>query len=129
MPPASSARDGTSRKADHDRVNVILNRVTDDILAEIARRFDSTVEDSNLPTTLDDAALFQLVAGWREKAWRNAELIAAAPTAEARELVVASIEADAAAEARLIAATTGYPPLLGGSAARGAYCAAHHDDT
>ena len=78
--------DGTSREADHDRVNVILNRVTDDILAEIARRFDSTVEDSNLPTTLDDAALFQLVAGWREKAWRNAELIAAAPTAEARGL-------------------------------------------
>jgi uncharacterized protein DUF5995 len=121
--------DGSSRKADHDRVNVILNRVTDDILAEIARRFDPTVDDSNLPTTLDDAALFQLVAGWREKAWRNAELLAAAATPEARELVVASIEADAATEARLIAATTGYPPLLGGSAARSTFCAAHHDDT
>ena len=72
--------DGTSRKADHDRVNVILNRVTDDILAEIARRFDPTVDDTNLPTTLDDAALFQLLAAWREKAWRNAELLATAPT-------------------------------------------------
>ena len=55
--------DGTSRKADHDRVNVILNRVTDDILAEIARRFDPTVDDTNLPTTLDDAALFQTARG------------------------------------------------------------------
>lgn len=120
--------DGTSRKADHDRVNVILNRVTDEILAEIARRFDPTVDDTNLPTTLDDAALFQLLAGWREKAWRNAELLATAPTAAARELVVAAIEDDAAAEARAIALSTAYPPLLGGSRARAAFCAAHHDE-
>lgn len=117
--------DGGSRKPDHDRVNVILNRVADDALAEIARRFDPTVDDANLPTTLDDAALFQTLAGWREKAWRNAELLAAAPTAEARELVAATIEADAATEARAIVASTAYPPLLGGSAARDAYCATH----
>jgi hypothetical protein len=120
--------DGTSRKADHDRVNVILNRVADDIVAEIARRFDPTADDANLPTTLDDAAIFQLLAGWREKAWRNAELLATAPTPEARELVVAGIEQDAATEARAIVASTGYPPLLGGSAARDAFCAVHHDD-
>ena len=120
--------DGTSRKADHDRVNVILNRVTDDILAEIARRFDPTVDDTDLPTTLDAAALFQLLAGWREKAWRNAELLATAPTAAARELVVAAIEDDAAAEARAIALSTAYPPLLGGSRARAAFCAEHHDE-
>ncbi|MDF2748949.1 MAG: hypothetical protein K0T00_124 [Gaiellaceae bacterium] len=121
--------DGTSRKADHDRVNVILNRVADDVLAEIARRFDPTVDDSDLPTTLDAAAFFQLLAGWREKAWRNAELLATAPTAAARELVVAAIEDDAAAEARAIVLATGYPPLLGGSATRAAFCAAHHDVT
>lgn len=121
--------DGTSRKADHDRVNVILNRVADDVLAEIARRFDPTVDDGNLPTTLDEAALFQLLAGWREKAWRNAELLATAPTAAARELVVAAIEDDAAAEAWAIVLSTGYPPLLGGSATRAAFCAAHHDAT
>jgi hypothetical protein len=84
--------DGTSRKADHDRVDIILNRVTDDLLAELARRFDPTVDDANLPTTLDDAALFQLLAAWREQAWRSAELLAAAPTPEARALVVQAIE-------------------------------------
>ena len=120
--------DGTSRKADHDRVNIILNRVVDDILAELARRFDPTVDDTDLPTTLDGFTLFQLLAGWREKAWRNAELLAAAPTPAARELVVAAIEQDAAMEARAIVAATSYLPLLGGAAARGAFCAVHHDD-
>jgi Family of unknown function (DUF5995) len=120
--------DGTSRKPDHDRVNVILNRVADDVLAESARRFDPTIDDTNLPTGLDDAALFQTLAAWREKAWRNAELLAAAPTPEARELVVAAIEQDAAAEARAIVAATSYLPLSGGSAPRDAFCAVHHDD-
>jgi hypothetical protein len=120
--------DGTSRKPDHDRVNIILNRVADDVLAEIARRFDPTVDDTNLPTALDDAALFQTLAAWREKAWRNAELLADAPTPEARELVVAAIEQDAAMEARAIVASTSYPPLSGGSAPRDAFCAVHYGD-
>ena len=120
--------DGTSRKADHDRVNIILNRVTDEIIAEIARRFDPTADDTDLPTSLDGAALFQLLAAWREKAWRNAELLAAAPTPAARELVVAAIERDAAMEARAIVVSTAYPPLIGGSAARDAFCGVHHND-
>jgi Family of unknown function (DUF5995) len=120
--------DGTSRKADHDRVNIILNRVADDIVAEIARRFDPTVDDTALPGGLDGTALFQMLAAWREKAWRNAELLAAAPTPEARELVVAAIEQDAAMEARAILASTSYPPLLGGNVRRDAFCAVHHDD-
>ena len=120
--------DGSSRKADHDRVDIILNRVADDITAEIARRFDPTVDDSNLPTSFDDAAVFQSLAAWREKAWRTAELLAAAPTPEARELVVAAIEQDAVTEAQAIVAATSYPPLIGGSAARDAFCAVHHDD-
>jgi hypothetical protein len=122
------APDGTSRKPDHDRVDQILNRVTDDVIAEIARRFDPTIDDTNLPTSLDDATLFQTIVAWREKAWRNAEALAAAPTPGARDLVVAQIENDAANEARTIAAAAAYPPLLGGSASRDAYCAIHHDD-
>lgn len=120
--------DGTTRKPDHDRVNVILNRVADDIIAEIARRFDPAVDDANLPTTLDDATLFQTLVAWRERAWRNAEQLAAAPSPEARELVVAEIENDAAMEARAIVAATSYPPLAGGTVARENFCAAHHDD-
>jgi Family of unknown function (DUF5995) len=117
--------EGGSRKPDHDRVNQILNRVTDDVIAESAERFDPTIDDGNLPTTLDDLALFQIVAGWRETAWRNAELLAQAPTDEARELVARDIEAGAAAQAETIRTVTAYPPLLGGAAARDAFCAAH----
>jgi hypothetical protein len=123
-----TAPDGTSRKPDHDRVDQILNRVTDPVIAEIARRFDPTIESTNLPTMFDDATVFQVIAGWRERAWRNAELLAAAPTPAARALVAAQIENDAATEARMIVASTAYPPLIGGSAARDAYCAIHHND-
>jgi hypothetical protein len=117
--------DGTSRKSDHDRVNQILNRVTDDIISEIARRFDPTIDDANLPTTLDDLVLFQSIVSWRETAWRHAELLALAPTPAARELVAQEIEQYAAAQARAIRTATRYLPLLGGRAARDAYCAAH----
>ena len=76
--------DGSSRKPDHDRVNVFLNRVTDDLYAEIARRFDPTIDDADLPGTADDAGVFQLIPTWREIAWRNAERLVAATTAEQR---------------------------------------------
>ena len=106
-------------------MNQILNRVTDDLIAEIARRFDPTIDDSNLPTTLDDFTLFQAIVSWRESAWRHAELLALAPTPEARELVAKDIEGYAASQARVIRAAAQYPPLLGGTAARDAYCATH----
>jgi hypothetical protein len=117
--------DGGSRKPDHDRVNEILNRVTDDVIAEVARRFDPTIDDTNLPTFLDDFVLFQTIVSWRETAWRHAELLALAPTPEARELVAQEIEGYAASQARTIRAATRYLPLLGSSAARDAFCATH----
>jgi hypothetical protein len=116
--------DGTSRKRDHDRVNVFLNRVTDGMMAELAQRFDPTVDDTQIPTTLDDALLFQLIVAWRELAWRNAERLAAAPTPEARAVVQSQIEAYAASTARTLMLLTQYPPLSGGSASRDAYCLA-----
>ena len=116
---------GSSRKPDHDRVNVILNRVTDGLIAEIARRFDPTVDDSDLPGYWDDFLTFQLLPTWREKAWRNAEALAEAATTEARAAVAQQIESDAAATAQSIVALTQYFPGTGGSAARDAYCAAH----
>jgi hypothetical protein len=122
------APDGSSRKPDHDRVDEILNRVIDDVIAEIARRFDPTIEDTNLPTTLDEFTLFQTLVAWRETAWRNAELLAAAPSAAARDLVASQIEREAASEAAAIRLSTQYLPLSRAGAARDAYCAAHHDD-
>ena len=73
--------DGSSRKEDHDRVNVFLNRVTDGLIAEIAARFDPTADDRDLPTSIDDMGIFQLIPTWREIAWRNAERLASAPNA------------------------------------------------
>jgi hypothetical protein len=116
--------DGTSRKHDHDRVNVFLNRVTDGLIAEIAERYDPTIDDSNMPGWVDDTALFQSIAAWRELAWRNAERLAAAPTDAARAIVASQIESAAAASARTLVLATQYLPLLGSSASRDAYCAA-----
>ena len=119
--------DGSSRKPDHDRVDEFLNRVEDELYPEIARRFDPTVDDTELPGTADNLAVFQLIPTWREIAWRNAERLVAAPTAAARAQVAADIEAYAASQAATLRATYGYGPL-GSSAARDAYCAVHHGD-
>jgi Family of unknown function (DUF5995) len=119
--------DGSSRKPDHDKVNVFLNRVADDLYPEIARRFDPTIDDSELPGTADNFAEFQIIPTWREIAWRNAERLVSAPSAEARARVAAEIEAYAASQAETLRASYQYG-LLGSSAARDAYCAAHHDD-
>jgi Family of unknown function (DUF5995) len=119
--------DGSSRKPDHDKVNVFLNRVADDLYPEIARRFDPTIDDSELPGTADNFAAFQIIPTWREIAWRNAERLVSAPSAEARARVAAEIEAYAASQAETLRASYQYGPL-GSSAARDAYCAAHHDD-
>jgi hypothetical protein len=120
--------DGTSRKRDHDEVNIILNRVIDDIYREIAARFDPTFDDANAPGTLDDTALLNILVTWREVAWRNAERLASANTAAGRAQVAASIEAYASSQADAIRLTTAYAPLglLGGSGTRDAYCATHH---
>jgi hypothetical protein len=118
--------DGTSRKPDHDRVNEFLNRVSDELYPEIARRFDPTVDDDNVPgTTLDDATVFQLIPTWRETAWRNAERLVGAPTPEERARVAADIEAYAASQAQALRLSNSYGPL-GSSQARDAYCAANH---
>jgi hypothetical protein len=117
--------DGSSRKPDHDRVNEFLNRVADELYPEIAQRFDPTVDDGELPGTVDNFAEFQIIPTWREIAWRNAERLVSAPTPEARAQVAAEIETYAAWQALLLRATYAYGPL-GSSAARDAYCATHH---
>ena len=118
--------DGSTRKTDHDRVNILLNRVPDDLIPEIARRFDPSVDDGDLPTAIDDIASFQIIPTWRETAWRNAERLVAARTPEQRALVAADIEAYAASQAALLRSATAYGPLRS-SAGRDAHCAANRD--
>ena len=96
--------DGSSRKPDHDRVNEFLNRVADELYPEIARRFDPTVDDGELPGTADNFAEFQIIPTWREIAWRNAERLVSAPSAAARAQVAAEIEAYAASQAQTLRA-------------------------
>lgn len=121
------APDGSSRKPDHDKVNEFLNRVTVPLYAELERRFDPTVGDSDLPGTLDEMATFQAFPLMRENAWRNAErLVATRNNPLLRAVVETSIETTAATTAQaIIAATTASASQR---TARDSYCAAHHDD-
>jgi hypothetical protein len=104
--------DGSSRKPDHDKVNVFLNRVLEPLFDESAARYDPIVDDTQIDgTQLDELALLQILVGWREQAWRNAEALVSAPTPEARALVEQQIEKTAAIEANLILVATSYAPL------------------
>jgi hypothetical protein len=120
------APDGTSRKPDHDQVNVFLNRVIDPLLAEEAARFDPAMDDAGaLPLMLGYTSTFQMLAAWREDAWRNAERLVNAPDAASRAAVAASIESAATLMASTIKTATSYLWPLQTSASRDAYCMAN----
>jgi Family of unknown function (DUF5995) len=118
-----TSRDGGSHKPDHDRVDQFLNTVVGPLLDEIAARFDPSATSSG---QIGSAAAFQLLVTWRELAWRNAELLAAAPTSGARALVTEEIETTSALQAEALVATNAYLPVLQSSSARDSYCSAHH---
>jgi hypothetical protein len=122
------APDGSSRKPDYAAVEKWLYTATEPLLAEIGQRFDPTADDGDDPSGLSDLALFQMVSGWREGAWRNAEALVSASTPQARALVAASIEAEAAAAAKTLLETQSYTPPLTSSEARDLWCAEHHGD-
>jgi hypothetical protein len=116
--------DGSTRKTDHDKVNHFLNRVTQPVIAEAARRLDPTMDDSNAPGTWDETATLQLVVAWREEAWRNAERLANAGSDLERSLVAASIESSAVQKQQALLLSGSYG-LFENSSARDAFCAAN----
>lgn len=118
-----TAEDGTSRKADHDRVNEVLNEVATYVLFEAAERYDPTIDDGDVPgTTIDQQALMAMVQGWREAAWRKAEMLRDAGS-EAELLDVAQmIEDEAALEALTIRTLYAYDGYLTDTTARDAHC-------
>ncbi|MDP8931218.1 MAG: DUF5995 family protein [Actinomycetota bacterium] len=118
--------DGMSGKPDYDKVNELLLLMTQPLAAELAARFDPDMEDGE--ESIADPASFQLIVGWPERAWRNAEDLASAATAEERELIAARIEHDAAAEGGLLVESTSYAPPLTTTKPRDDYCAVHHSD-
>jgi uncharacterized protein DUF5995 len=112
--------DGSSRKPDHDRGNAVLSPLYDDVLAEVARRWDPGTTKYDVPgTTGDDAGLFQLLQVWREQVWRNAELLTLAKGKAQKQNVGNMIEQYALGSARTIKANT----KIASSAARDAHCA------
>ena len=114
--------DGASRKPDHDRMNGVLNASYDDVVAQAVAQDDPDLAMYDVPGEADGFLEVQMVMGWREGVWRNAERLVRARSDAERRMVAASIEAQAAAAARMITLT--FPmggPFTG--ARRDALCA------
>jgi hypothetical protein len=118
--------DGMSRKGDHDKVNQFLNAVLDPLLAEEAARFDSSIDDARDPMLFGYTGSFQLLAAWRETAWRNAERLVNAPDAASRAQVAQSIEDYASGVQATLIAAERYNAPLQTSAGRDSYCSANN---
>ncbi|MCK9903681.1 hypothetical protein CC117_17395 [Parafrankia colletiae] len=116
--------DGRSHKPDHDKVNVMLNQVVDPLLREAADRFDPSIDNIATPLGLSYTVLMQLLVTWREAAWRNAERLVNAPTAEARARVEKEIETAAAVTATTLRTVYSVPGLLPLGQDRNVYCMA-----
>ena len=104
--------------ADHLVVNTVLANVQSTVLPELIDRYDPA-----LPTqrSLDPDLSLDIVA-WRERAWRNAKRLRAAPSRVARQRVAGRIERHATEMARRIRAA--FPATPDGTAARDAHCGA-----
>lgn len=113
-------RDGTSRKADHDVVNEVLADAYQTVIDAIAKRYDPLVAITNASwNPFEDIAALEMVRGWREQVWRNAEKLVSAKDKAQRGQVAQQIKDQAAAWAKAFAA----PQQSGYRATRDAYCA------
>jgi hypothetical protein len=114
---------GATRKPNHDGVNEVNTRVFDFIEDEYARRYDPTFAWVDMkPSPLDELGSQEMVKGWREGAWRNAERLMNARNAEERSEVERSIAVNANVWADFIASGA----LPGHRATRDAHCRAFH---
>jgi len=125
---------GLGSKADHDKVDDVLERVADDVLDELARRFDPTLQLGNpVPgSTLDNEAfLLASITAWRADAWTDAERLRDAANRTERRAIKRDIENDAQANAQSLLTQLAYPEGLAGDLlrqARNGFCAEHHFD-
>jgi hypothetical protein len=116
---------GKSRKPDHDAINKVLNKGFDPVVHAVRDHYDPFVGYTNSDLTpLDDIGGLELVRGWREVVWREAERLANAKTQAERKQIAAQIQTYAGTWAQAIAnANLTLPPDY--RATRDAYCAAH----
>jgi hypothetical protein len=99
------APSGASRKEDHDAINQVLDRSYTKVVRAVRDRFDPQVGTTNSELTpADDVFGLELVKGWRELVWRNAERLLNADDDAEREQVAEQIQANAAHWARGFAA-------------------------
>ncbi|WP_190132553.1 DUF5995 family protein [Streptomyces mashuensis] len=111
--------DGTSRKGDYDRAQIVLDRAYGPVVRELARRYDPftrLVDDRWNPVAGYTA--HQLFVLWRQNAWAHARRLAAARGAAERDAAARAIETDAATWARLLSTVQ----VPGHRAVRDAYC-------
>jgi hypothetical protein len=112
-------KSGESRKPDHDLVNEVLDRAYERVVSAVADRYDPFVSTTNAPWNPGDDVLgLEMVKGWRENVWRNAERLVNATSDEERRRVADDIEARAADWARGMAAFQ----TPGDRARRDSYC-------
>jgi hypothetical protein len=112
-------RSGESRKEDHDAINEVLDRSYPDVVRAVRDRFDPQVGLTNSESTpADDVLGLELVKGWREQVWRNAERLLNASDDQEREQVATQIQDNAANWARGFAAVE----QSGHRARRDSYC-------
>lgn len=112
---------GRSRKPDHDAGNEVLADAYQRVIDQVTQRYDpmmATLAPSWNPA--EDLAALELVRGWRELVWRNAERLLAAKDKAERAQVADSIQDHAAMWASTIAG----PQQPGYRATRDTYCAA-----
>jgi uncharacterized protein DUF5995 len=119
---------GNSRKPDHEAINAMLNDELAPLLAEMADKFDPNINPPSTPDGVGLTALYQLVEGWRESAWSEAEALANSADLPTFWAVAQSIQASAAAEAQSLVASNTYDGVTDSPASRYAYCMAHHND-
>jgi hypothetical protein len=120
--------DGSSGKADYDKVEQFLNDASEAMLAEAAVRFDPTIDDADDPLGAAYGTIFQIISAARENAWRNAEALVSARNSTARAVVAAGIEAQANAAAHTIVLAQAYVPPVTTTSVRDRYCSTHKGD-
>jgi hypothetical protein len=99
-----ATRGGDSRKHDHDAVNEVNNNVFDGLEDYYAAHYDPLFTWIDMkPSPLDEIGTQEMVKGWREGAWRNAERLVNARTPEERRQVEDSIDTTSRVWAQAIA--------------------------
>jgi hypothetical protein len=115
--------EGTSARVDFDGANDLLVATLGATLASVGRQFDPEVAHLDVPGfAADEEAFRALISTWRTEAWTHAQQLVAAPTPEARQVVVNQIEALATSRALALRAATAYVPFVSGTAARDRFC-------